>query len=101
YTYALIRARSQAKRNLRNENLSWKPPKRETPKMPMVNINPKTGPAEVHYTISTPSCPSADRIDPKLPTVIFIHPVYIGQIIYQRRDNLYTFRRSLMFPIQL
>ncbi|KAG5727211.1 hypothetical protein E4T56_gene1409 [Termitomyces sp. T112] len=51
--------------------------------MPMVSINSQAGPANISYTISTPACTSAERIDSEIPTVIFLHPVYIGKYIFQ------------------
>ncbi|KAF8652357.1 hypothetical protein AX16_004387 [Volvariella volvacea WC 439] len=51
--------------------------------MPKVKIQTSSGTVNINYTISTPTCTSANSIDPSLPTVIFIHPVYIAQIIYQ------------------
>ncbi|KAK0494503.1 alpha/beta-hydrolase [Armillaria luteobubalina] len=38
-----------------------------------------------NYTISTPSSPSAKHIDKNLPTLLFIHAVYIAQHIFQRQ----------------
>ncbi|KAF5379049.1 hypothetical protein D9615_005993 [Tricholomella constricta] len=67
--------------------------------MPMVAINPKTGPANVHYTISTPTCTSADKIDPQVPTVIFIHPVYIGQHLFQPQFSDPQLRRFNLIAV--
>ncbi|KAG6899330.1 hypothetical protein C0993_011184 [Termitomyces sp. T159_Od127] len=55
--------------------------------MPMVSINSKSGPANVSYTISTPTRTSTEKIDSAIPTVIFLHPVYIGKYIFQRTLN--------------
>ncbi|TFK21826.1 alpha/beta-hydrolase [Coprinopsis marcescibilis] len=67
--------------------------------MPRVAVNPPAGPATFEYTISTPTCPDANAIDSSVPTVIFVHPVYIGRIVWHpqlsdpklRRFNLVTF----------
>jgi pimeloyl-ACP methyl ester carboxylesterase len=50
--------------------------------MPHLNISTSTGAVNLSYTISTPSDPSAKYIDEHLPTVIFLHPVFIGQEIF-------------------
>ncbi|KAG6861403.1 hypothetical protein C0995_000532 [Termitomyces sp. Mi166 len=67
------------------------PPSISPPKalsMHMVSIDSKAGPSNVSYTISTPTCASAEKIDPGIPTVIFLHPVYMGKHIFhtQFRD---------------
>lgn len=54
--------------------------------MPSVEITNSNGPARVNYTISTPTNPSAPSIDPSLPTIFFIHPVYIAQQIFHRES---------------
>ncbi|KNZ81360.1 hypothetical protein J132_01218 [Termitomyces sp. J132] len=51
--------------------------------MVSINSNYKGGPADVAYTISTPTCTSADKIDPGIPTVILLHPIYIAKYIFQ------------------
>ncbi|KAF9475136.1 alpha/beta-hydrolase [Pholiota conissans] len=50
--------------------------------MPQVKIESPSGPALIHYTISTPKDKNADKIDPSLPTIIFLHPIYVSQIIF-------------------
>ncbi|KAH6910703.1 Alpha/Beta hydrolase protein [Coprinopsis sp. MPI-PUGE-AT-0042] len=45
--------------------------------MPTVSANPSGGPITFNYKISTPTCPSADSIDPSLPTVLLLHPIYM------------------------
>ncbi|KAF7375850.1 AB hydrolase-1 domain-containing protein [Mycena sanguinolenta] len=50
--------------------------------MPDILLNTPTGPVEFNYVISTPTQTSAPCIDPALPTVLFLHPVYLGKIIY-------------------
>ncbi|THH19524.1 hypothetical protein EW146_g1663 [Bondarzewia mesenterica] len=50
--------------------------------MPFIDIKCTAGPLHLYYTISTPTNPHADSIDASLPTVIFLHPVYISQQIF-------------------
>ncbi|RDB29830.1 hypothetical protein Hypma_014162 [Hypsizygus marmoreus] len=61
--------------------------------MPHIVINTNTGPASVHYTISTPYTPSSDKTNPDLPTAIFINPVYIVQCIFQTQFQNPQLRR--------
>ncbi|KAG6861402.1 hypothetical protein C0995_000531 [Termitomyces sp. Mi166 len=49
--------------------------------MPMVPINSKAGPANVSYTISTPTCTSAEKIDPGIPTYAQHMRLYILLIV--------------------
>lgn len=53
--------------------------------MPEVTLKTPTGRVEFSYVISTPTQASAPSIDPALPTVLFLHPVYVGKIIYHRK----------------
>ncbi|TRM60329.1 Alpha/Beta hydrolase protein [Schizophyllum amplum] len=56
--------------------------------MPYVSLTAVTGaPASFSYSISTPSNPSADAIDPALPTILCIHGVYIAQQIFESQFN--------------
>ncbi|KAF8155559.1 Alpha/Beta hydrolase protein [Crassisporium funariophilum] len=50
--------------------------------MPHVKIKTSSGPVSVSYTISTPTSENAQAIDPTLPTVLFLHPVYMGHEIF-------------------
>ncbi|KAJ7115621.1 Alpha/Beta hydrolase protein [Mycena crocata] len=50
--------------------------------MPDISLDTPTGTVLFNYVISTPTHASAPRIDPALPTVLFLHPVYVGKIIY-------------------
>ncbi|PPQ69671.1 hypothetical protein CVT24_001204 [Panaeolus cyanescens] len=67
--------------------------------MPFIKIKSSSGPLDVHYTISTPTCENAQGIDPSLPTLLFLHPVYVGHIVFHyqfanpniRRFNLIGF----------
>lgn len=52
--------------------------------MPTTKIKSSTGKTKFNYTISTPSSSSAKHIDKNLPTLLFIHAVYIGHQIFQR-----------------
>ncbi|KAF7290836.1 AB hydrolase-1 domain-containing protein [Mycena indigotica] len=56
--------------------------------MQQVSINSIGGPLAVAYTIATPTSPSAKAINPSLPTVLLLHPLYLGQIClhYQFAD---------------
>ncbi|KAF9566550.1 alpha/beta-hydrolase [Agrocybe pediades] len=51
--------------------------------MPYVKISPPTGPLNVFYSISTPLHHDADAIIPGIPTILFIHPVYMPQQIFE------------------
>lgn len=53
--------------------------------MPTAKVKSSTGKTKFNYTISTPSSSSAKHIDKSLPTLLFIHPVYFGQQIFQRQ----------------
>lgn len=46
-------------------------------KMPFAKV--KTG-VSIHYELSTPTSSTAKAIDPKLPTLIFLHGVYIASV---------------------
>ncbi|KAJ3984126.1 alpha/beta-hydrolase [Lentinula detonsa] len=51
--------------------------------MPTIKIDKLAGgPITFHYTIATPSSNSAKKIDPKLPTVLFLHPVFVPQEVF-------------------
>ncbi|EAU89656.1 hypothetical protein CC1G_02545 [Coprinopsis cinerea okayama7 len=50
--------------------------------MPQVSSNPPAGPITFNYNISTPSCPSAKSIDPSLPTLLMLHPIYMEHHIW-------------------
>ena len=52
--------------------------------MPFVDISSTAGAAHMYYSIATPTNPSAQHIDRDLPTVIFLHPVYIASQIFHR-----------------
>lgn len=52
--------------------------------MPHLKVQTSSGPINFNYTISTPTCSSATTIQKDIPTIIFLHPVYIAQVIYHR-----------------
>ncbi|THV05379.1 alpha/beta-hydrolase [Dendrothele bispora CBS 962.96] len=66
--------------------------------MPTVKVKSSTGKTEYRYTISTPKSASTKSIDKNLPTVLFLHAVYIPQEVFVqqfgdpklRRFNLVT-----------
>ncbi|ESK91575.1 alpha beta hydrolase fold protein [Moniliophthora roreri MCA 2997] len=67
--------------------------------MPSIKVKSSTGKTEFKYTISTPTSPNAKSIDKSLPTLLFIHAVYIPRNVYHlqfgdprlRRFNLVSF----------
>ncbi|KAF9467889.1 alpha/beta-hydrolase [Collybia nuda] len=67
--------------------------------MPHIAITSTSGPASIHYTISTPSNASANKIDENLPTLIFIHPVYIAQTIFHPQFADHHLRRFNLVAI--
>ncbi|KAJ6517438.1 Alpha/Beta hydrolase protein [Mycena vitilis] len=48
-------------------------------------LSTPTGDLLINYVISTPTQASAPAIDPALPTVLFLHPVYLGKVTYHVR----------------
>ena len=52
--------------------------------MPSVKVKTNAGSLHINYTISTPTNPTAKSIEKNIPTIIFLHPVYMGQEIYHR-----------------
>ncbi|KAF9265895.1 alpha/beta-hydrolase [Marasmius fiardii PR-910] len=67
--------------------------------MPSIKVKSSTGKTDFKYTISTPSNPNAKSIDKNLPTILFIHAVYLSRDVYHlqfadprvRRFNLVAF----------
>ncbi|KAL1702671.1 Alpha/Beta hydrolase protein [Schizophyllum commune] len=53
--------------------------------MPSVKVKTNAGSLHINYTISTPTNPSAKSIEKNIPTIIFLHPVYMGQEIYHQQ----------------
>ncbi|KAK7029943.1 AB hydrolase-1 domain-containing protein [Favolaschia claudopus] len=66
--------------------------------MPSIDLQTSTGLETFAYTLSTPTNASADKIVTGLPTVLFVHPVYVTSAIFHpifadtklRRFNLMT-----------
>ncbi|KAJ7050964.1 Alpha/Beta hydrolase protein [Mycena amicta] len=56
--------------------------------MPQVSIHSAGGHLDVAYTISTPTSPNAKTINPALPTILLLHPLFLGQasLHYQFAD---------------
>ncbi|KIY42982.1 alpha/beta-hydrolase [Fistulina hepatica ATCC 64428] len=69
--------------------------------MPSVKIKASGGTLNVNYTISTPGLSSATTIDPKLPTIVFLHPVYIAQDIFHLQFADSQLRRYNMIAYDL
>ncbi|KAJ7214670.1 hypothetical protein B0H12DRAFT_1242132 [Mycena haematopus] len=69
--------------------------------MPDLLLNTPTGPVQFNYVISTPTQASAPRIDPALPTVLFLHPVYLGKIIYHLQFADRNLRRFNLVALDL
>ncbi|KAJ6488737.1 Alpha/Beta hydrolase protein [Mycena sanguinolenta] len=69
--------------------------------MPDILLNTSTGPVEFNYVVSTPAQTSAPCIDPALPTVLFLHPVYLGKIIYHLQFADRKLRRFNLVALDL
>ncbi|KAJ7787273.1 Alpha/Beta hydrolase protein [Mycena olivaceomarginata] len=69
--------------------------------MPEVTLKTPTGRVEFSYVISTPTQASAPSIDPALPTVLFLHPVYVGKIIYHLQFADRELRRFNLIALDL
>ncbi|KAJ7247934.1 Alpha/Beta hydrolase protein [Mycena haematopus] len=69
--------------------------------MPTVKIKSSAGSANIYYSISTPKSPSAKAIDKSLPTVIFIHPVYIASEIFELQFSDPKLRQFNLVAIDL
>ncbi|KAF9528440.1 Alpha/Beta hydrolase protein [Crepidotus variabilis] len=50
--------------------------------MRQVKVKTASGTVHFNYTISTPKNDNAKSIDSNLPTILFLHPVYIAQVIF-------------------
>lgn len=59
-----------------------------------IDVQTAHGLVKFNYFISTPAETNATSIDPTLPTVLFLHPVYIASPIFHRMLP-FTFRLSL------
>ncbi|KAJ6552572.1 Alpha/Beta hydrolase protein [Mycena vulgaris] len=69
--------------------------------MPDVTLETPTGTIVFNYVISTPTQASAHQIDPALPTVLFLHPVYVGKIIYHQQFADQHLRRFNLIGLDL
>ncbi|KAJ6480742.1 Alpha/Beta hydrolase protein [Mycena vitilis] len=69
--------------------------------MPGVTLDTPTGTLVFNYVISTPTHTSAPSIDPALPTVLFLHPVYLGKIIYHLQFADRELRRFNLIALDL
>ncbi|KAJ7768145.1 Alpha/Beta hydrolase protein [Mycena maculata] len=50
--------------------------------MPLVDLETIAGPGRFHYTLSTPTDANAKAIVEGIPTLILIHPVYLGSHVF-------------------
>ncbi|KAK7437949.1 hypothetical protein VKT23_018384 [Stygiomarasmius scandens] len=70
--------------------------------MPSVDVKTNnTGHTQFHYVISTPQQDSADCIDPDLPTVLFLHAVYLTSSIYHYQFGDPNLRRFNLVAVDL
>ncbi|KIY67280.1 alpha/beta-hydrolase [Cylindrobasidium torrendii FP15055 ss-10] len=51
--------------------------------MPFIKVKTSSGEVKFFYTISTPTSTNAKTIDKKIPTVLFLHSVYIAQEVFE------------------
>jgi pimeloyl-ACP methyl ester carboxylesterase len=59
--------------------------------MPHISLETVTGSENFAYTIATPTDKSTTNIVQGLPTVLFLHPVYVSSAIFHREPR-YEFR---------
>ncbi|KAJ3926347.1 MAG: Alpha/Beta hydrolase protein [Lentinula lateritia] len=67
--------------------------------MPFAEVTSSTGKTKFKYTISTPNSEDAEQIDAGLPTIVFFHPVFLAEHVFQaqfsdqrlRQYNLVSF----------
>ncbi|KAK7051888.1 AB hydrolase-1 domain-containing protein [Favolaschia claudopus] len=69
--------------------------------MPDVKIKSSAGSANIHYTISTPAKASAKSIDKDIPTIIFLHPVYIASEFFELQFADPNLRRFNLIALDL
>ncbi|KAF7326012.1 AB hydrolase-1 domain-containing protein [Mycena kentingensis (nom. inval.)] len=69
--------------------------------MPSVKVKSIAGSASIHYTISTPKNANAKSIDKNLPTVIFLHPVYIASDLFELQFADPNLRRFNLIALDL
>ncbi|KAF9025016.1 alpha/beta-hydrolase [Hymenopellis radicata] len=69
--------------------------------MPTIKAKSSSGSLVYNYTISTPTSPNAKTIHPALPTILFIHPVYIAQDIFQMQFGDANLRRFNLVALDI
>ncbi|KAJ7478181.1 Alpha/Beta hydrolase protein [Mycena latifolia] len=69
--------------------------------MPDVTLQTPTGTVVFNYVIATPTQAYAPNIDPALPTILFLHPVYVGKIIYHQQFADQYLRRFNLIGLDL
>lgn len=67
--------RSYKATNIQNESLL-------TFSMPFINVSSSTGNIKFHYTISTPNCNNADKLDPDYPVLLFFHAFAFSNVFH-------------------
>ncbi|KAH7101563.1 alpha/beta-hydrolase [Auriculariales sp. MPI-PUGE-AT-0066] len=58
-----------------------------------IDVQTPHGLVKFNYFISTPTNPDATSIDTSIPTVLFLHPVYIASVIYHPQFSDPSLRR--------
>ncbi|KAJ7677695.1 Alpha/Beta hydrolase protein [Mycena polygramma] len=66
-----------------------------------LTLNTPTGSVVFNYVISTPTQTSALSVDASLPTVLFLHPIYLGKIIYHLQFADRELRRFNLIALDL
>uniref|UniRef100_A0A0W0EWD3 Putative alpha/beta-hydrolase n=1 Tax=Moniliophthora roreri TaxID=221103 RepID=A0A0W0EWD3_MONRR len=69
--------------------------------MPFVQVQTASGSVSYHYTISTPAAASARWIDEKLPTVLFLHGVWLAQEVFHLQFTDTKIRRFNLISLDL
>ncbi|KAJ7183975.1 Alpha/Beta hydrolase protein [Mycena filopes] len=69
--------------------------------MPDIALETPTGRVVFNYVISTPTETSATSVDPALPTILFLHPVYLGKIVFHQQFQDRHLRRFNLVGIDL
>ncbi|KAF9057183.1 alpha/beta-hydrolase [Panaeolus papilionaceus] len=69
--------------------------------MPFIELNPPTGPLKVFYSISTPRRHDAHSIIPELPTILFLHPIYMPQQIFEAQFSDYDLRQFNLVALDM
>ncbi|TFK97522.1 Alpha/Beta hydrolase protein [Pterulicium gracile] len=61
--------------------------------MPLQKVVTSAGTIEMNYQICTPTNACATAIDQNLPTILFLHPVYLSSIAFHNQMNDASIRR--------